>query len=440
MSDQPDRGVVSRRVVIWRRLGLLVFLVGLLGLVYESQRNLEPLYQATATIQMEIKPIEEASIVSAEALDRKDIETAQRLNSLAATTPNTALLRQVILDHDLLSSVPSAGLDARGQSVESLIRDLWSQVHVAVREGTHLIDISVEHRDSEGAINLANWIASEAIRQDAERKFAGTLSAYGILTNKAERLKVGLNQAESALNAFREKSGLVLTVDEAVSHLTGRLEVLRARQGEAHQSISQLERDRILVAKWGDRPTLDQLRSVPSLYKSKEVARIRELMNRHNDALELEGDDQEEQLARHTKIRIALQKQFDQALRDAHTNINVELERLKAEVPNYQRAIEKVEAELLVLADQQVEQNVLEREMVSRQFLYENVLERIKELDLTRGLIDFPLTIVQEAENSVDISGKNSRLKRVSLGCLMGAACVFLWDRLRPALGRSGVN
>ncbi len=438
MSDPFDLSSTARRIVHARRLALVALLFGFLGLIYDALRPVEPLYRGTATIQMAIEAIEEASIVSAEALDRKDLETVERLNTLAATTPNTGLMRTLVVDNDLLNDKRLADLRGAADSEMSLARDLQSAVQVAVREGTHLVDIFVTHRSPELVVDLANWVARGMVQHDADRKFAAVQEPFTILTNEAHGLRVRLDQAEAALAAFRKKEGIAEPLEERWSQLSKRQEGLRLQQDEMDARIVQRERDLNVVAKLGETASLEQLHGVLSVYESREVVRLRNLISKHNKAFELIGEDQEKLLASHTKVATELRQRLDQEIKDAPSTLSSELERLKAEANGIQRISEQAEAEMLELVDREVEYNVLVRDVEARRSLYDSLLERVQVFDLTRGLSDFPLSIVQRAESSVDVSREKSRLRNLSWLCIIGAGCVFLFDFLWPASSETG--
>ena len=125
------------------------------------------------------------------------------------------------------------------------------------------------------------------------------------------------------------------------------------QQSQMDARIVQVETDLNVVAKLGETASMEQLLGVLSVYESREVVRFRNLLSKHNEALELIGEDQEELLASHTKVATQLRQRLEQAIKDAPSTLSSELERLKAEANGIQRISEQAEAEMLELVDQQ---------------------------------------------------------------------------------------
>ena len=428
MSDSTGLFPASRRVVYYRRLALAVVLIALLGLLHEYNPTRPPVYRATATLQMDVTPISEASIVSAEALDRKDLETARRLNTLAATMPNTALMRNVIEEHGLLNSLDSTdgGLDAR--EMDSLVLELMSTVRSSVRKGTHLVDISVTHGDQKFAENLANWVSVGMIQQDVDRKFAGRRSAFDVLAREVEKLKTQRNEAESALMDFRERLNLAIPMEEQELVLKRGLEDLRQQATDLSILRDRLESDLRMVAQFGEKPTLDRLEGVVSIYDAEEVRRIRDLIAEHREALLLIENDQEDWLTAHNLAADTLQEQYVREVRKAASGLKMELERLGAKEEGLKRQTVKAEAEMLAFADRRVEYDILARDVAASALLYESVADRVEEFDLSEGLGDAALVLVQEARDATDVSREPNLRRLVLLGCMIGASGFFLID------------
>src|SRR4030095_17230129 len=81
------------------------------------------------------------------------------------------------------------------------------------------------------------------------------------------------------------------------------------------------------------------------------------------------------------------------------------------------------ESKLLSVTGKTLEYNDLKRELDTDQAMYDSVLARIKEIDLTKGLTDLPVRIHERAGGAAPI--------RVSMIKVYGAG-IFLGLALRP--------
>ena len=413
---------------------LFVVVLGVLGVVFETQRPNPPHYRAQATILVDSQAFDHRWIPSVEGLSS---EASLDLSTLVDTIPNTKLMRQVIKNHDLLNRPAFAGENASSASLDILARRLAARTSARTREGTRLIEISITDRDRNLAVDLVNWIAAGVIKQHAHRGLAGNQVALSVLTNEAKRLKLTLRNAEEALIEFRKTSKLVLPLEQKQALLEKTVADLYRQRAQLAVPMRQLERDLRRIHDWGDLATEDQLRSMPSLSYLKDVERLRTLLDEHEEDLLLAGEDLEKLPADYKDVSRALKGRFNRALKDAPFQLEAELSRLQSEHTSIQSAIMNAEDEILDLSVHGVEYDVLADDVEATKSLYTSVRQRIREIELAAGWAREVISIVQEAESAIHVSRPSAPLKWALIGCLLGIACVFVFNSLRPVVARS---
>lgn len=413
---------------------MFVVVLGVLGVFFETQKSNPPLFRAKATILVESQAFDHRWIPSVKGLSS---EASLDLNTLVDTIPNTKLMRQVIRDNDLLNRPAFAGEKAGEGSLDLLARRLAARSSARTREGTRLIEISTTDRDRNLAVDLVNWIAAGVIKQRAHRGRSGYQVALSVLTNEAKRLKVTLRNAEEALIEFRKVSKLVLPLEQKQALLEKTVADLYLQRTQLAVPMRQLESDLRLIQELGDSASWDELRSMPSISNLEDVERLRTLLDEHEEDLLLAGEDLEKLPADYKDVSRALQGRFNRALKDAPFQLEAELSRLQSEHTSIQSAIMNAENEMLNLSIHAVEYDVLADDVEATRSLYTSVSQRIKEVDLAAGWAREVISIVQEAESAINVSRPSAPLKGALIGCLLGIACVFVFNNLRPVLARS---
>ena len=100
---------------------------------------------------------------------------------------------------------------------------------VSPQRETNLIDIHVRHRDPEWAAHLATTVAEVFVRFNLERRRAASGEAANWLGQQVDVQRVKLEEAELALQEFKEKTNIVsaslrersnMTMDSLKSLLT----------------------------------------------------------------------------------------------------------------------------------------------------------------------------------------------------------------------------
>lgn len=432
--DSPKQTRISPRNI---RI-LIVALVVAGFLVKEKTRNIVEHYRGTATIQVSLGmngDILDSGIGIRDAGDQNsDIGSyPRRLNTIVHSLANTDLMKQVIVDHDLLNNEAFAGRDASSASLEFLARNLAARTRASLREGTELIDVSISDTDRGLARNLVNWIAEGVVKQRANRRLNTHRYATGVLTNEAERLKIKLRNAEVALIDFRRTSKLVVSLEDRHSILSSRIVSLNQSQEGVDAVLARLEADMQLVKSFGDEPTASQFEQVRSIWDSEEVQRNRNLLHEVDMKLEeamLKYSESHPALtSAKTKLK-RLEDRIFESMKKQASGLEADYRKLKVERDTINEQLIRAENESLRLSEIAVEYNVLEREVEGTKALYFSVLDRIKEIDLTAGLADEVITIIEPASFVSPTSGReSSRLWQSGLiGLVLALTGVYLFD------------
>ncbi|MBL8521944.1 MAG: chain-length determining protein, partial [Betaproteobacteria bacterium] len=252
------RSITKRK---WSILGLVLLVAVITTLVVFSLR---PSYRSTATVMIEqgkskVVSIEEVyssiggnreyyqtqvEIIKSRELARKTVERLK-----LATHPDydprqaeESFSLSDLTDWFRTKTVPNEDQITRGV-VNRFMRDLQVQ---PIRN-SQLVQISFTSFDKELAAKVPNTLADIYVESDLEAKVAMTQKAGAWLNDRLSGLKEKVNDAEKALQEFRDRErivdakGLVMSgAAKALEEATSSLVSVRARRAEAESLYNQV--------------------------------------------------------------------------------------------------------------------------------------------------------------------------------------------------------
>jgi polysaccharide biosynthesis transport protein len=313
---------------------------------------------------------------------------------------------------------------------------LAGMVKSSYREMTRLIDVVARTTDPELSTKLANGYADEYLRMMLEQTSEATKAASQFLMEEAERLGNKMRLAEEAMQSFREReraASLETMVKEAQ---TGVDETSQQIQ-ELESLIRQLDTDLAAVSGSGGDTAL--LLRLPSVSNDARVAQ----MNAQISALERELDEMSRRYRPGHPAHTSTKTRLD-ALRNELSTLSVDVVgQLEARRAQAESQLESLRAQrgeeekrLLETTGKSVEYNRLARNLEADRALYDSVIARLKEVDVTSGLTDQSITIQERSMGAGPVPSQT--LKHLILGLFgglaAGIAVVFGLNYLDPSL------
>ena len=313
---------------------------------------------------------------------------------------------------------------------------LSGMVKSAYRELTRLIDVVARTTDPELSTKLANGYADEYLRMLLEQTSDATKAASQFLMEEAERLGNKMRLAEEAMQSFREReraASLETMVKEAQ---TGVDETSQQIQ-ELESLIRQLDTDLAAVSGSGGDTAL--LLRLPSVSNDARVAQ----MNAQISALERELDEMSRRYRPGHPAHTSTKTRLD-ALRNELSTLSVQVVgQLEARRAQAESQLESLRAQrgdeekrLLETTGKSVEYNRLARNLEADRALYDSVIARLKEVDVTSGLTDQSITVQERAMGAGPVPSQTLKYLILGLfgGLAAGIAVVFGLNYLDPSL------
>ena len=309
-------------------------------------------------------------------------------------------------------------------------------VQSSYREMTRLIDIIARTTDPQLSTRLANGYADEYLRMLLEQTTESTKAASQFLVEEAARLGEKMRLAEEAMQSFREReraASLETMITEAQAGVDQT--TVEIQQNEAF--IRQLDTDLAAVSGSGGETAL--LLRLPSVGNDPRVAQL----NAQIVGLEREMDEMARRYREghpsHTATKMRLQVLRGDLGRLAVEVVGqLETRRAQAEAQLESLRAKRAEAEkrLLEITGKSVEYNTLARNLEADRALYDSVIARLKEVDVTSGLTDQSISIQERALGAGPVPSQT--LKYIILGVFgglaAGVAAAFGLNYLDPSL------
>jgi len=393
------------------------------------------IYRAEATLQVEQ---EERSLVVLDGLRAEDLRAQEVLMTIEQNLTSPGLLIEVIRQGKLAEDpafLPGVG---RPASLETLQRAFSDRLRAKIRPGSRLIDVSVEDANPLMARRLAEMVIEEYIRQGFKGRMESSKMAHDYMRNEAARLRERLEKSEAALQVYREQTGAI-SLEDKQNLVVEKLKEMNTRVMEAKTVRLRLETDKALLEQMiqgkpeemlaiasvaASAPVSELQRSIQA--KETEVAtlmkRYKPLHPRYIAAVSELGELREglgeaikkgaESVAQSYRAALAMEKRLETSLREQE-----------------QLALE--------LNKKAIYYSALNSEVQSDRALYESILKRLKENDVTKNVVQNAVRVVSPpivSDQPVKPHKKRTMILALMGGCGLGCGLALLQRSLDRSL------
>jgi len=455
-AELPD---FSENTIDWRairRLFLekswLIVLCGIAGFFAANAyvRRIPEVYRATAVIQFDP---EARKVLNFEDGQKQDLGNESGVQTVVEAFHSRSLLGKVVdaekLNEDPVFMPPAAdgkpqtnetprfyfragdnrspAGDGKPQTFDTAVRLLAACIDAQMRRGTRLIDISAVHRDPRMAKKLADSAARELLLLSIEQQASGSQAVMRFLLGEVEKFKAKLQHSEEAIQSYKENHSISL--EEKQDTVVTKLKSQNVQLNEARAKRLLLGTENAEVSKRAGNPAaLLSLASVAS--KPAVVADLQTIRDRESEISSLALRYTE----KHPKM-IKARSELDEAksalaatLRNLPKLIESEYDQALASENDFEKAVRDQEQQALALNQQSIQYNVLMRDLETDRAVYESLLRKLKETDVTKGVDSGNLRIFETATLPVrPVDRKVDRILLLGLtgGLLLGIGTVL---------------
>ncbi|WP_062267607.1 GumC family protein [Endozoicomonas arenosclerae] len=354
-------------------------------------QSLKPQYRATATLMIEDRDKSIISIKDVYGIAGSDTYLNTQYEILRSRAVMERALRDLIRQGKM-------SLDNSEQGFNMLLDEFAKQVSVSPVRKTQIVYIAYQSEDPELAASAANAIAHAYKEAWLDSRLAVTTHAKGWMQVRLKDLTAELEEAEQALQSYRDREGLIDLGGDLVlsrSELTALTQSLAAIRGQ----LAKVESVYLQIRNTG-KDNFEDLGSLPVVLQSGLIQRLKE----DKSVLEREVEELSRRYGpKHPKMKSALsklesinqnvQKQIRKIVQGAEREYEVALASEKAVQAN----VGKARAQVQEINRKQFRLNELERQVQTKRDLYDVFFTRIGETQATSDLNTSNARIIDEA-------------------------------------------
>lgn len=420
---------------------------------------MKPVYKATTTIVIEKQ--QSTSPLTGERLDYESyVSQSLTFNTHFKLITSRSVLEQVIknlkLDREkelevsfikkLLSQFKrnirlllgrEEKLLTPHEKLSQLVKKLQEKIDIEEVRDTRLLRVNVEDHDPAMARDIADVLAKAYIDFDINNRLTSSHNTLSWLTDHLYEMKKELEDAEEEFLAYKQRETLISVeesqkiVAQKITEFNDAYIQARNRRLELDAKLAQLE----VISKSGkDIPNLRSLIAsefIDDLYS--------QLMNAEVELSHL----MKVYKSKHNKV-IQARTRIDNIRKKLHQEMRKELDNLKAErtvLLSKEKVLQKTmadfEKEAMEINKKELNFNILKRNVEMNQNLYDTILARLKEADITGNVDVSNIRIAAKAVSPMFPVRPNKKLNlilSVIFGLMIGIGCSFLWEYLDRSL------
>lgn len=381
-----------------RRHSWIPITLGLFGLIlgYAYFKRQKPVYEAVSVAQF---GSEQNSLLGLNSMSTPGLGDEKSVNTLIQAAKSREVVGRVVAELNLtrLTGFSGGHPNNSKEARENAISTVSSMIRISLRKDTRLIDFNVTGADPEQVASLSNQTVLSLVAELESQKSKTMQGAIQALVAEGQRLQDKLTKSEIAMHDYK-RSNQAISLDERKDLVLTKLKELGSELN--HQSKERLTLETQLKACKEEKLPRDELLNLPTIASHPKVSGILTQISNQKSALALLSERYKPKHPRYEAVQAVINNQEQQLttiLADAVHLLESSCENARELERRLQEQLKKQESEALDLEQLAVQYNVLKREMESDQAVYESVLTRIKQVDVSKGMETPPIWVHQLA-------------------------------------------
>jgi capsular exopolysaccharide synthesis family protein len=446
----PDKDIQESEIhlrdyvqaILRRKWILIVSFITLVTIVTISSFKATPIYQATTQVMIDKENPNVVSFEEVMSLDSTDImfyQTQYKIlasRSLALRVINSLNLKNSpefkpdeesrgflgTLVKKLRSEKESdKAATQRGKDEETsrLIDSYLARLNIKPIRNSSLVNISFEGAHPDIVTTIINKHADEYITRNLEVRFAASQDAVKWLQKQLHGKRGMVEKAENALQLYKEREKIV-SLEDRQNIIVQKLEELNTTLTNARTERMGLETLYNLSKKYSERPGM--IESIPEVMKNPLIQELK----REHAGLSVEIANLSDKygknhpaMIRATSKAKELKNKIDDEVNKIIKSIETDYRVALSKEENLSNALEDQKNVALSLNRKAIAYGTLKRESESERTMYDILLKRLKETDITGELQTSNIRVIDLAE--VPRSPIKPRKKlNILLGAIVG--------------------
>jgi capsular exopolysaccharide synthesis family protein len=384
-------------------------------------------YASTAILYVEQR---NEKVVSIEDVSQQDLEATDMMKTVEQSLTTDDILLRVIRENHLADNPDFLTIRPEGYTDDELLKALNKRLKVKVRRGTRLIDITAESRSAALSQQIVQSLINDYQEESLTQRTSIATTANDFLLQQVDKLKANLEKSESQLETYREQSNAV-SLEEKQNIVVDTLKDLNVKLGDARSLRMKLESDMAEYQHASSDP--QKIRLISSVASDPAVL---DAQNRVADQQRVIAGLAQTYRPEHPKYIDAqaqlaqLESALNSTILKSGAQIGTAYESALANEQKIVQALKDQEQQALQLDKIAIPYNVLARTVEVDRTLYQSMVTRLKETDITRSLDSLPVRVIASPRVTTEPVGPKAAIilaLSVFVGVFGGTGlCVFV--------------
>jgi polysaccharide biosynthesis transport protein len=338
-------------------------------------------------------------------------------------------LDRIISGYRKLSTPASTDPEILGR--EAVVGAFLGALAVDPIQNSRLVRLSVDNSDPALAAKIANATAQTFVSLGQERRIESSSYAKTFLEDQIKQMKTRLEESERKLNQYTQNKQ-ILALDDKTNVVNQTYTDYAGALGKAEQERIRLE---TLYNEVKRNPE-----SAPQSVESKIVATYKE----QKAKLELEYQQNlrifKPDFPKMQQIKaqiVGVDAQIKNELGNLANVVKAQFDAAAAQEAQLREKLGNTRKQVLVTQDNSIDLNLLKREVDTNRQLYDSLLERLKQVNISSNLTTNNLSIVDTAAVPLYPYKPNLQsnlLAGLGIGLFLGLCLVFLLEYLDDSI------
>lgn len=390
------------RIVRQRRWVILGIVTLVVAVAMLATFTTAPTYRATSILQIErdtIRVINAEGLVPAESPYDRDFYQTQfellRSRSLALrVVQDLDLTNDPTFAGDRTRSPKTATVAEKEAAQRALVDGVLGSLAIEPVSNSRLVRIHFDATDPALAARVANRYAEAFIASNIERRFDASSYAKEYLEERLAELKKRLEDSEKELVNFAEQ-------EQIISLGEGEPSLDAQNLGELNGLLAKAQEERIRAEAHWRQATAGNASSIPEIVDNALIQSLKQsraaLDAQYQEKLGRYKPDYPEMQQLRAQIA-EVDRQIVDEMRSIRGSVNSRYRAALAQEELFRGRIQALKNDVLDLDSRSIQYNILKRETVTNQELYDGLLQRYKEIGVAGGIGANNISVVDRAE------------------------------------------
>ncbi|MGC2064334.1 MAG: polysaccharide biosynthesis tyrosine autokinase [Thermodesulfovibrionales bacterium] len=296
------------------------------------------------------------------------------------------------------SAVSGDSAEALKIKAEALAKTISNSIIVLPVKNTKLVNIGYESTNPEHAALIVNAVAKAYMDDMLEMRMSSSKNSMRWIAEKADEERASLAKSEKALQEYMRNKDIV-TLENKIALLPERLAGVASKIAEGEVKRKELEALYSQVKEVSQ--DLSKAETMPVIASDPTVQLLRtQIMNAEQNISDLSkkyGQKHPSMIVA-TETLKALKTKREQEIRRVVDSIKNQYELAKTNEESFQKMGTQAKAETQSLSQRFIQYESLKRENETNKQLFELIVKKMKEQDITQDIKTVDLWVIEKAE------------------------------------------